>query len=572
MTSKKKILVVEDNWINRAMLVEILSDTYTILEAEDGQVALDVLKQHGDDVAVILLDLMMPVMDGYGFLERYRASAELSLIPVIVMTQSDSEEEELMALRYGATEFVPKPYRPQIILHRVASIIKLRENAAMANQFKYDRLTGLFSREYFYQRAQECLQENPNTAYSMICANIENFKVYNDSFGRKAGDRLLQEYAASIRAQTQRDEVCGRYGADRFLILRRQDRPMPTLEGNQPSTQSGKSLRQHRVVVKWGVCPITDPTVPVAQLCDWAFLAVASIKGKYNCRMHVYDDTLRNKLLREQAIVESMETALQEGQFVVYFQPKYHLVTGDLAGAEALVRWVHPQWGFISPGEFIPLFEKNGFVTRLDLYIWEQVCMVLRDWRAKGYPPLAVSVNVSRLDIFQLDLVETFSGLVEKYGIEPAQLHLELTESAYTAEPEQMIETVAQLRKRGFILEMDDFGNGYSSLNLLSQTKLDILKMDRALVQSETGKTVEQSILPFLVSLAHWMNMRVVAEGVETQMQMERLREAGCDYAQGYHFARPMPVEACEELLKRKTPELMGANERKSCGWNNSHL
>ena len=560
MTSKKKILVVEDNWINRAMLVEILSDAYTILEAENGQVALDVLKQHRDDVAVILLDLMMPVMDGYGFLERHRASPELSLIPVIVMTQSDSEEEELMALRYGATEFVPKPYRPQIILHRVASIIKLRENAAMANQFKYDRLTGLFSREYFYQRARECLQGNPDTAYSMICANIENFKVYNDSFGRKVGDQLLQEYASSLLAQTQEGEVCGRYGADRFLILRKQSNPLPILEGKS-SPQKDQTVYPRKVQVKWGVCHITDPTVPVAQLCDWAFLAVESIKGKYNCRMHVYDDTLRDKLLREQAIVESMETALQEGQFVVYLQPKYHLVTGDLAGAEALVRWVHPQWGFISPGEFIPLFEKNGFVTRLDLYMWEQVCRVLRDWREKGYPPLAVSVNVSRLDIFQLDLVETFSELVETYGIDPALLHLELTESAYTAEPEKMIETVAQLRKRGFILEMDDFGNGYSSLNLLSQTKLDILKMDRALVQSETGKTADQSILPFLVSLAHWMNMRVVAEGVETRLQMERLREAGCDYAQGYYFARPMPVEDCEALLKRK-----------AYSWNNSHL
>lgn len=490
------------------------------------------------------------------------------------MTQSASEEDEIMALRYGATEFVPKPYRPQIILHRVASIIKLRENAAMANQFKFDRLTGLFSREYFYQRARECLQENPDVEYSMICANIENFKVYNDSFGRKAGDRLLQEYAAAIRAQTGEDEVCGRYGADRFLMLRKRGKQLPALE-MKAHTEPGESTGYpNKVLVKWGVCEITDPTVPVAQLCDWAFLAVESIKGKYNCQIHVYDDTLRNKLLREQAIVESMETALQEGQFVVYFQPKYHLTTGEIAGAEALVRWVHPQWGFISPGEFIPLFEKCGFVTRLDRYMWEQVCVVLRDWREKGYPPLAVSVNVSRLDIFQIDLVRTFSELVEKYGIEPAQLHLELTESAYTAEPERMIETVAQLRDMGFILEMDDFGNGYSSLNLLSQTKLDILKLDRALVQNETAKTAEQSILPFLVSLAHWLNMRVVAEGVETRMQMERLREAGCDYAQGYYFARPMPVEECEELLKRKLPERMGAgpNKGKPCMRMNLYL
>lgn len=561
VTGKKKILVAEDNRLNREMLVEILSAQYAVMEAENGLEALELLKHHRHEISAILLDLVMPVMDGYGFLEQYRANAELAMIPVIVMTQSEREEDEVAALRCGATEFVVKPYRPQLILHRVASIIKLRENAALANLYQYDRLTRLFSRDYFYQRARQCLEEHPENEYSILCANIENFKVYNDSFGRKAGDKLLQDFAAAILAQTHTDEVCGRYGADRFLILRKRSNGMPKLE-EQLNGMEAPGYRR-KVQLKWGICEISDPSVPVEQMCDWAFLALESIKGKYNCAMHVYDDTLRARLLREQAIVESMETALQEDQFLVYFQPKYNLTTGDFAGAEALVRWEHPQWGMIYPGEFIPLFEKNGFVTRLDCYIWEHVCMVLRQWREKGYPCMSVSVNVSRVDIFQLDLVRTFTELVEKYGISPAQLHLELTESAYTTEPERIFETVAQLRKLGFILEMDDFGNGYSSLNLLSQTKLDILKLDRELVQSETTKPTDQSILPFLISLAHWMNMRVVAEGVETRLQMERLREADCDYVQGYYFARPMSVEACEALLKRKPPERITAETPK---------
>ena len=191
MLPKRQILVVEDNPLNREMLLEILSGQYAVLEAENGQEALDVLKAHADNIAVILLDVMMPVMDGFTFLEKIKADAELSLIPVIVMTQSDSEADEVTALAHGATDFVPKPYRPQVILHRVASIINLRETAAMVNLFQYDRLTGLYSKEFFYQKVRERLQEDPVGAYSIGCSNIENFKLFNDNFGVPAGDRLL---------------------------------------------------------------------------------------------------------------------------------------------------------------------------------------------------------------------------------------------------------------------------------------------------------------------------------------------------------------------------------------------
>ena len=179
MKRKKQILVVEDNLLNREMLVEILTEKYSVLEAENGQEALDVLEQHGDRIALILLDVMMPVMDGFAFLDRVKADEDLSLIPVIVMTQSDNENDEIRALSHGATDFVPKPYHPQVILHRVASIIKLRETAAVVNQFQYDRLTGLYSKEFFYQKVRDCLQENPDGEYTIVCSNIENSLGYN---------------------------------------------------------------------------------------------------------------------------------------------------------------------------------------------------------------------------------------------------------------------------------------------------------------------------------------------------------------------------------------------------------
>ncbi|MGM9603470.1 MAG: EAL domain-containing protein [Faecousia sp.] len=544
---KKQILVVEDNKLNREILCEILSGEYQVLEADNGQAALELLERDKSSVSLIFLDVVMPVMDGYAFLDRIRSDAELSGIPVVVTTQNGGEDDEVTALSHGATDFVPKPYRPQVILHRAASLIKLRESAAMVNQFMFDRLTGLYSKEYFYRRVREFLLENPATEYNIICSNIENFKVYNDTFGMKSGDRLLQTIAEQMRQQVGVGGLYARFGADRFLFLKRreeEEQDRAKMEAFAHGPFGTKNL-----VVKWGIYEITDRSVPVEQMVDRAFLAADSIKGKYNQCIAVYDDVLRNKLLREQSITESMESALSQGQFTVYLQPKYSLHDDQLSGAEALVRWIHPQWGFMSPGEFIPLFEKNGFITQLDRYVWEQVCILLRDWRRKGYPMIAVSVNVSRADVYQDDLQETLSGLVKKYGIEPQQLHLELTESAYTENPSQIIATVDRLREVGFIVEMDDFGSGYSSLNMLNQMKLDILKLDMKFIQTETAKPAEQGIIRFVINLARWLNLSVVAEGVETRAQLERLREVGCDYVQGYLFSKPLPAETFEALL-----------------------
>lgn len=220
MISQKKILIVEDNPINREILCAILSEQYTVLQAENGQEALDILQTCKNEIALILLDVIMPVMDGYTFLDRAKADPELAIIPVIVMTQSEGEESEVSALAHGATDFVAKPYRPQVILYRIASIIKLRETAAMVNRFQYDHLTGLYSKEFFYQKANELLKQHPEKEYDVICSNIENFKLFNDAFGVKAGDNILQELAKLLMDAVQGVGICGRQSGDRFLCLR----------------------------------------------------------------------------------------------------------------------------------------------------------------------------------------------------------------------------------------------------------------------------------------------------------------------------------------------------------------
>lgn len=549
MTPKKQILVVEDNLLNREMLAEMLADRYSVLQAENGSEALEILKLYKESIALVLLDIVMPVMDGYTFLDKVKEDPELSLIPVIVTTQSGSESDEISALAHGATDFVPKPYRPQVIMHRVASIIKLRETAAMINQLQYDRLTGIFSKEYFYQRVKERLNEEPDREYSIVCMNIENFKLYNDAFGKEMGDRLLKEVADNIRTGIGDFGICGRYGADRFMCLQEREREQSDRRRFFEETNYAESPdRKKNISIKWGIYEITDLTVPVEQMCDRALLAADSIKGQYNRFFAVYDDALRGKLLREKTITDAMETALSEEQFTVYLQPKYSLDDECMVGAEALVRWIHPEWGFMSPGEFIPLFEKNAFIFRLDQYVWERVCALLSERKKKGYPLIPISVNVSRADIYQAYLADCLFELTEKYGIDPSYLHLEITESAYAENPNQIISTVEELRRLGFIVEMDDFGSGYSSLNMLSQMKPDILKLDMKFIQNEMLKPINQSIIKDIITMAHRMHLSVVAEGVETKEQMKRLQAVECDFAQGYYFAKPMPAAEFEEL------------------------
>ncbi|MGN1372878.1 MAG: EAL domain-containing protein [Candidatus Coproplasma sp.] len=250
-----------------------------------------------------------------------------------------------------------------------------------------------------------------------------------------------------------------------------------------------------------------------------------------------------------EVLSDAMETALEEGQFVVYYQPKYSLEDNTLSGAEALVRWKHPVYGIIPPSEFIPLFEKNGFISRLDKYVWEQVCIKLKKWKDNGYHLVPVSVNVSRADIFKSDIEETFQRLIGKYGVEPSCLHLEITESSYAESQEQIISTVDDLRNLGFDIEMDDFGTGYSSLSMLSRMRLDVLKLDMKFVRNETAKPLEHSILNDVINMAHRLNLKVVAEGVETREQMRRLQAVGCDYVQGFFLAKPMPEGQFESLL-----------------------
>lgn len=549
MRADKKILAVEADEDCRTNLLPALSSRYTVLEAEDGDQALKLLEDQGADFALVLANASRPAPDGRPFPERLKTDPRFASLPVVAISPEAGEEEEMAALSHGADGFIPRPCRTELALCRVAAVMRLCESVALAKQARYDNIADVYSKSYFYQRVRDILLRNPATSYDILCSDIEDFKLINDTIGIVAGDRLLRQ-VGKLHASLLGDHgICGRLSADRFacLIEHREDYSDEMFTQSTARIKSGFGNRN--VVLKYGIYRVEDREVPVEQMCDRALLAVQSIKGQYGKHFAFYDDKLRDTLLHRQAITDGMERALASGQFEVYLQPKFRIADGSLSGAEALVRWNHPEWGLQPPSEFIPLFERNGFITKLDQYVWEQACSLMRRWDLMGFPRIDVSVNVSRTDIRDMDMARVLGGLIERYGLDPSRLHLEITESACKDSADQLVETLHRLRKMGFVIEMDDFGSGYSSLNMLTEMPLDVLKLDMKFIQTEVANPSGDSILGFIVSLARWMELSVVAEGVETREQLERLQADGCDYAQGYFLARPMPVKALEELL-----------------------
>ena len=548
----RTVLVIEDNSLNRAILCDILTPAYRVLEADNGQAGLDILQNNGSRISLILLDIQMPVMNGYDFLKHIGEQKLYRNIPIIVATASNTVMDEIRCLDEGASDFVTKPYNPDIVLKRVESLIRLSEASSMLDRVEYDRLTGLYSKEFFFERVERLLQNDPETPYDMICADIDSFKVINNRFGVKKGNDMLTFIAENLQQIAPPDSILGRIGGDKFALL--------LAHREYSAHENSLSVFRERLsrspipsaIVRFGLYSNVNRSLPIAGMCDNAQLALAGIKRTYGVFLAEYNDALHQRILREQAILDSMEQALTERQFQVYYQPKHALSDDAAVGAEALIRWIHPEFGFLSPGEFIPLFERNGFISKLDRYVLYQVCKDLQGWIAGGIPVVPVSVNLSRANFGLLELDQTIAHIVDSFGVSRGLIHLEITESVYTDNPEQILSTVASLRAMGFPIELDDFGSGYSSLNILSALSFDVLKLDMSLVRTMHLER-QKCVLSHILAMAQALQMRTVAEGVEQREQADALRSMGCSHAQGYFYAAPMPKEKFEKYLLENT-------------------
>lgn len=550
------VLIIEDEEINREILANILDDTYNVLEAKDGEEALEILRDPKVSVSAIITDLIMPNMDGYKFLEFYGNSPEIQNIPVIVSSSESGPDSEVKCLECGAWDYIKKPYNARIIRFRVKNVIERSELYVLRKlryQEQFDTLTGIYIKDMFVRQTQKMLENHPEMKFMLLHLDIYKFQTYNSVFGMKEGDNLLRHIADLLRKMA-REEKAGcvtfcRIEADTFCVC------MPA--GDDECLQKivdhiKKDFRQYKddydILPNMGVYYIKDDKEPISRMIDQAKLASKEYKGSYIQSFYVYTDAMGQEILEEQHIINGVERAMKEEQFVLYLQPKYELVDYKLEGAEALVRWKDPEKGMISPGKFIPIFEKNGLIMRLDYYIWEHCCKMIRKWLDEGKEPVPVSVNISRVSMYNPRVVEEIHELVVKYNIPPWLFQLELTESAYTNNSDAIRKAMSQLQTYGFSILMDDFGSGYSSLNVLKDIEVDALKLDMKFMSNSENPQRSQSIVASVIRLAKELDLPVIAEGVELREQVDFLRGVGCEYVQGYYFARPMPVEEFEKL------------------------
>lgn len=550
MNTQRQVLVVDDQEINRKILIKILESDYDVITAENGEEALSILHSVGEGISAILLDIMMPILDGYGVLEVLAKDAFSSRIPVLVTSQKDGEDSELKALNFGASDFVSKPYNADILKKRLNNLIVMHEATITVNILKRDVLTGLYSKEAFMHMVDLRLKREMNKKYDIVALDIVNFKLVNDTYGVEEGNKLLGYLADKLEIITKKKHnLCARVYADQFLLF--MERTESYLECMVDDIESSMiaypvDMKLH---VKFGIYNVDDINVNVNAMCDRAVMAVKSIKSDFNKQYAYYDDSFREKMLVEQEITNDIDLALKDNQFKVYLQPKYNILEGKLAGAEALVRWIHPEKGFMNPGQFISILEKNGFITDLDIYVWNKTCEYIARWIKTGKKYVPVSVNVSRKDVYKQNLPEILMDIVTAHGLLPKHLHLEITESAYTENQEQLLSVVEKLKEQGFIIEMDDFGSGYSSLNMLSEFPIDILKLDMKFIQNSGSNIKNRSIMSSVIDLAKKIDLSVVAEGVEEQSQVTMLKGMGCDMVQGYYFAKPLTEEEFRNRL-----------------------
>lgn len=437
------------------------------------------------------------------------------------------------------------------VTHEMDRINKLNESKAMLDLLEKDQLTGLYNKEFFFKEVERYLAEHPDEEFLFWTSDVQGMKIINEKYGMEVGDEIL-------RIMSGRG---GKYGLFPGFIFGGRvegDKLSALMVDNKDNvSQLIKMLSDNmfndypvpNITVKHGLFHINKGCKLNAQgIYDRSMLALNSIRNKYGVRVAEYDDKLRKDLMIQRQVTEDAEDALSAGQFQVYYQPKHNIETGSIGGAEALVRWTHPELGFMSPGVFIPLFEQNGFITKLDRYIWEEVCKSIAEWKEKGYKQIPVSVNISRRDFEDPDLADIIIELVDSFGIEHSLFHIEVTESAYSDNPDIIVNTIQKLHDNGFVIELDDFGTGYSSMTALSKLDLDVMKLDMSLIQNDVPGT-DKNVLEFSMQLAKMMKLITVAEGVETSGQADRIRSLGGDYIQGYLYSKPLDKIMFEEYL-----------------------
>ena len=520
---------------------------------EDSVIGLFAYDDDGKCVGVnqVAKDLFAGDEDIYDFAEKYlvkwREEHKENSESVIGEERTITKNGEKTYIYVNYQKFVDKKGRNLgcsfQFENRTEEVKKYKEEQYRAT---HDMLTGLLNREAFEEQAKRILSLTQEP-YCIVCSNIQDFKLVNELYGTDVGDQLLIAQANLIRREEDDKSISTRIYADKFCTLMpRRDFSEERFLDNLSSIVESGLTKAFKLYFHFGVYEITDRNEPIWTMYDKAILAIDTIQGNYDQFVCFYKDEMLQRVMKEKEVLGEFDKALEEEQFCMFLQPQI-ANDGTIVGAEALVRWIHPEKGMISPGLFIPTLEKAGLIQKLDLYMWDNAARQLQEWKRQGKEHFSISVNISTKDFLYLDVCEAFQDLLNKYDFDIKKLKLEITESALMKNVKETVRAIDGLHALGYDIEIDDFGSGYSSLGMLKDINADILKIDMIFLQETKNVERSTTILKNIISMSKELGMPVITEGVETKEQVDFLKDVGCDMFQGFYFAKPMSLENFEK-------------------------
>lgn len=545
---KPNILIVDDVPINRELLSYILRDQYQVFDAENGARAIEMIESQERLFHLVLLDIQMPGIDGFGVLEKMREKNLLRHLPVIIISGESSDTAILHAYKLGAVDFFTKPFSPEIVLNRVHNILSLYEH-----DYK-DSLTGGYNRSGFIRMAKNILHNAPKKSdYALMFFDIKNFKATNELFGIRGGDSVLRDFYGRIE-ELWTPTLTARLEADHFVCLLPKNHIHMDTMLRDLTMNAQLDDRSMKLYGCCGIYYLEDDEVSVTSMIDRAKLAEESVLPDHLQPYAVFDESMRRMYVDQMELMGEYEAAIAGGEFQVYYQPVVEAVSGNLISAEALVRWIHPKRGMVSPAAFIPALENGGHISKLDWFVANRVADFSQERYASGEPVIPVSVNLSWTDFYDENVIRGLIDLLGSGKVKKGDIRLEITETSYTALENDREGILEQFRSLGSLILLDDFGSGFSSFGMLKRYSFDILKLDMSFTRQIEISGKVRTIIKGIIEMVHNLGMKVIAEGAETQSQVRFLQENRCDYIQGYYFSKPLPerefvayIETCKQ-------------------------
>jgi diguanylate cyclase (GGDEF)-like protein len=564
-----RILVIEDDPTVQTLIQKLLhSEGFAVLSASDGYQGIEIARTEVPDL--IISDIMMPECDGYQVLETLHQSSDTANIPFIFLSAKSDKVDLRQGMEMGADDYLTKPFTRAELLGAIAARLakqraitqpyldEMKRAADSLSQLAYrDPLTGLSNRILLYQQLQEHLRLSKQTGQmvTMMYLNIDRFRTINDTLGFSMGDQVLQAIAERLRQYFGEEPVLARLGADEFSIV------LTNCQNRQDITQIAEALVAqliqpydldgHSILIqpRIGIASYPEDGETTDHLLQHSEMAMRVSKRQDDCSFQFYDAEMDARMSERRSLESHLNHALDQDELQLYYQPQVNLITGRIIGVEVLLRWNHSHLGLILPDRFIPLAEENGSIISIGKWVLQTTCIQAQTWQHEKSVPIRVAVNLSARQFKQPNLIASVHQVLQETGLPPELLTLEITETSVMEDVDLTVNILQEFRNMGINISIDDFGTGYSSLNYLKRFPLDSLKIDQSFVQDISSDPNAAAIVKAIIAMAHSMQLKVIAEGVETHEQINLLRQSGCYSIQGYVFSPPVPAGEFEQML-----------------------